>query len=518
MALFDADPNRVRDFGCAAEGLFLDYSKQRIDADALKSLFALARRCDLSEWIRRLFAGERINTTEHRAVFHMALRNPPDSPMRIDGEDVMPGVSSVLDRMSQFAESVRAGERRGHTGKQFRDVVNIGIGGSDFGPRMVCDALASLVDGPRPHFVANVDATDLLDVLKNIDPATSLFIITSKTFTTQETMINARAARAWLVAALGEEAVASHFVAVSTNCDEVGKFGIAADRMFEFWDWVGGRYSLWSAVGLSIVVALGSQRFRALLAGAHAMDEHFRTAPLEQNLPVLLGLLAMWNINFLGATTQVVIPYSQRLHSFLGWLQQLEMESNGKRVDRDGMPVDYATSPALWGDIGTNAQHAFFQMLHQGPSIHPVDFILVLDAGHEHHDAQRTLIANCLAQSAALMRGKDAIAVRAELSAKGLAGPELESAISHRVFPGDRPSNTLLLPRLDPHHLGVLLALYEHRTFVESVIWHINAFDQWGVELGKQIAGRILGAMTGGTAPELDPSTQALIARITVRD
>jgi glucose-6-phosphate isomerase len=513
-ALFDADADRPRRFSCEAEGLFLDYSKQRIDAAALSNLFALARHCDLTGWIGRLFAGERINVTEQRAAFHMALRNPADRPMFVDGADVMPRVTGVLDRICRFAESVRSGERRGYTGKAFRDVVNIGIGGSDFGPRMVCEALSPLVDGPKPHFVANVDANDLLDVLKSVDPATTLFIVTSKTFTTQETMANARAARAWLVAALGEEAVASHFVAVSTNLDECGTFGIPAERTFEFWDWVGGRYSLWSAVGLSIVVALGAQRFRALLGGAHAMDEHFRAAPLERNLPVLLGLLAVWNANFLGTASQVVIAYSQRLHSFLGWLQQLEMESNGKRVDRSGRTVDYTTTPALWGDIGTNAQHAFFQMLHQGPAIHPVDFILVVDAGHVLADAQRMLIANCLAQSTALMRGKDADVVRAELLAKGMAGAELERAIPHRVFPGNRPSNTLLVPKLDPHRLGLLLALYEHRTFVESVIWNINAFDQWGVELGKQITGRILSAMSGGSAGDLDPSTQSLIARI----
>jgi glucose-6-phosphate isomerase len=513
-ALFEQDADRAARYSCEGAGLLLDYSKQRVDATALQQLFALARQARLEDWIARMFGGEPINNTEQRAALHVALRSPTGAAICSGGRDVMPDVVAVRERMIRFSAAVRRSQRCGTRGQRFTDVVNIGIGGSDFGPRMVCRALAPLVDGPRPHFVANVDPAQLLDVLQGLDPATTLFIVTSKTFTTQETMANARAARSWLAAALGEPAVAAHFVAVSTNRQEVEKFGIAPESMFEFWDWVGGRYSLWSAVGLSALVALGADRFQALLAGAHAMDEHFRATPLERNMPVILGLLAAWNINFLGATSQVVIPYAQRLDRFVGWLQQLEMESNGKRIDRLGQPVDYATTPPLWGDVGTNAQHAFFQMLHQGSSVHPVDFILPLAGDAALPELQRMLIANCLAQSAALMAGKSTDTVTAELRATGRDDATVRALAPHRSFPGDRPSNTLLLPRLDPFHLGALLALYEHRTFVESVIWNINAFDQWGVELGKQIAGRVLGALDGGGAADLDASTQALLRRV----
>jgi glucose-6-phosphate isomerase len=409
----------------------------------------------------------------------------------------------VLDRMRAFAQTVCAGG--------FTDVVNIGIGGSDFGPRMVCTALAPQADGPQPHFVANVDGAELHALLARLDPRRTLFIVTSKTFTTQETLANAQRARAWLVQALGEQAVGRHFVAVSTNAEAVRAFGINPTAMFVFWDWVGGRYSLWSAVGLSIMLALGSRRFDALCAGAHAMDRHFCEAPPTQNLPLLLGLLAVWNVNFLGCASQVVVPYAQRLSLFCGWLQQLEMESNGKRVDRDGKLVDHATTPPLWGSVGTNAQHAYFQMLHQGPALHAIDFILPQAADHPYEEMQRMLAANCLAQSAALMLGKTADEVRTELAAAGLAGAALQAAIPHRLFPGNRPSNTLLLPRLDACHLGALLALYEHRSFVQSVIWNINPFDQWGVELGKHMARRILDRQR---LAALDASTRALWARL----
>ena len=515
--LFAADAQRPQHFSAGAAGIHLDYSKQQADARALELLLALAQQQDLPGWIGRMFAGEAINQTEHRAAFHVALRAPRDAGLRVDGRDVLADVHGVLDRICDFAEQVRSGAWLGATGRPITDVVNIGIGGSDLGPRMVCRALAAQADGPRVHFVANVDGAQLTAVLHGLEPATTLFIVTSKMFTTLETMANAAAARRWLVAALGEAAVARHCVAVSTNRAEVAKFGIDGANMFEFWDWVGGRYSLWSAVGLSIAVAIGAAGFRELLAGAHAMDQHFRTAPLAQNLPVLLGLFAVWNRNCLGtrfgARSQVVAPYAQDLEFFVPWLQQLEMESNGKSVDRDGRLVDYATTPALWGDVGTNGQHAFFQLLHQGPAIHPVDFILPLRAAHALEDQQRMLIANCLAQSSALMLGKTAQQVRAELQARGLQGAELEAAVPHRVFAGNRPSNTLLLPQLDAWHLGALLALYEHRTFVEGVIWNINSFDQWGVELGKQLAQSVLAAMAGDSAVELDPSTRALLAR-----
>jgi glucose-6-phosphate isomerase len=511
--LFAADPERARGFSAEAAGLYLDYSKQRADARTLELLLALAAQQDLAGWIKRLFGGEPINHTEHRAAFHVALRAPREAALKVGGEDVSTLVHEVLDRACAFADRLRDGGWRGATGRPITDVVNIGIGGSDLGPRMVCRALHAVADGPRAHFVANVDGAQLSAVLHGLDPASTLFIVTSKTFTTLETMANAGAARDWLTAALGPAATPRHFVAVSTNRTEVEKFGIDAANMFEFWDWVGGRYSLWSAVGLSSIVALGPQRFRQMLAGAHAMDEHFRTAPLPRNLPVLLGLLGVWNSNFLGSPSQLIAPYAQDLEYFVAWAQQLEMESNGKGVDREGLPVDYATTPVLWGDVGTNAQHAFFQMLHQGPQIHPVDFILPLKAAHRLDRQQDMLIANCLAQSAALMRGKSAAQVRAELQAKGLSGDALEAAIPHRVFGGNRPSNTILLPQLDAGHLGALLALYEHRTFVQAVLWNINAFDQWGVELGKQLAQSVLAAMAGDGRVDLDPSTRALLAR-----
>ncbi len=511
--LFAEEPQRAQRFSADGAGLHLDFSKQLADGRTLDLLLALAGQQDLRGWIGRMFGGEAINHTENRAALHLALRAPRGTAPRAGSQDVDADVHRVLERMCAFADQLRSGAWRGATGQPIRDVVNIGIGGSDLGPRMVCRALATAADGPRLRFVANVDGAQLTAALHGLEPATTLFIITSKTFTTLETMANARAARAWLTAALGEDAVRRHCVAVSTSRAEVEKFGIDTANMFEFWDWVGGRYSLWSAVGLPIVVALGPQRFRELLAGAHAMDQHFRSAPFEANLPVLLGLLAVWNNNFLGRASQVVAPYAQDLEYFVAWLQQLEMESNGKGVDREGRAVDYATTPALWGDVGTNSQHAFFQMLHQGPAIHAVDFILPQHAAHSLQQQQRLLVANCLAQSAALMQGKAAAQVRVELQAKGLSGEALEQAIPHRVFTGNRPSNTLLLPQLDAHHLGALLALYEQRTFVMSVLWNINAFDQWGVELGKQLAQSVLTAMDSGGAA-LDPSTSALLSLI----
>lgn len=484
LDLFAADPERAQTFSAEAGGLYLDYSKQRASRDTLSLLLKLAAQQNLSGWMQRLFAGEAVNHTENRAALHMALRNRSGKAMAVGGHDVMPEVLAVLKRFCDFADAIRAD-------RKITDVVNIGIGGSDLGPRMVCTALADEADGPRTHFVSNVDPHHLHDVLKIVRPQTTLFIVASKTFTTQETMANATAARRWLVQALGEAAVEQHFAAVSSNLAEVRKFGISAARTFGFWDWVGGRYSLWSAIGLPIALAIGSQRFLELLGGAHAMDEHFRTAPLEKNLPVLMGLLSVWNINFLGAASQVLAPYFQRLSLFTPWLQQLEMESNGKRVDRQGRAVDYATAPVLWGDVGTNAQHAYFQMLHQGPAVHPVDFIVVRRSGTADSEQHRLLLANALAQSAALMKG-DA------------------HADSHRQFPGNRPSNTLVLQDLSPRSLGALLALYEHRTFVQSVIWNLNPFDQWGVELGKRLAVDVL----RGEATALDASTQELLRRL----
>lgn len=513
-ALFAADADRVDHFRCEAAGLRLDYGKQLVDAAALQALLALAEQQDLAGQIRRMYGGDILNATEGRAVLHVALRAPVGSAIRVAGHDVMPEVHEVLARIDTLADAVRSGAMRGASGQAFRAILNIGIGGSDLGPRMVCETLQPFVDGPRPVFVSNVDGAQIHEALATLDPATTLICVTSKMFTTQETLANARVARAWLVDALGEAAVAQHFVAVSTNRAEVERFGISAERMYGFWDWVGGRYSLWSAVGLPIAVACGPAVFRALREGAAAMDAHFRDTPFERNLPVLLGLLGVWNSTFLGHASQVIVPYAQRLSRFVAWLQQLDMESNGKRVDRDGHIVDYTTTPALWGDVGTNAQHAFFQMLHQSPQVHPVDFILPLAPDHPHAALQRILAANCLAQSAALMLGKDEAAVRVELQARGMSAEAAAAAAPHRVFPGNRPSNTLLLPRLDAYHLGALLAAYEHRTFVASVLWNINAFDQWGVELGKQIATQVLAALEGGSDAAFDASTRALIARL----
>lgn len=511
-ARFEQDPDRARRYAAEACGLYLDYSKQRLGDDVLAALLALAEQQQLRGWIARMFAGDAINSTEHRAVGHVALRG---SASVMDGESVTAEVDGELSRMYAFADAVRSGDWRGASGEKITDVVNIGIGGSDFGPRMVWEALSQNTLQPRAHYVSNVDGAQLGLILCRLDPAKTLFVVTSKTFTTQETMANANAARRWLTAALGHAAVARHFVGVSTARKTTEAFGIAPENVFEFWDWVGGRYSLWSAVGLSSIIALGPDRFRQLLAGAHAMDLHFRDAPLADNLPVLMALFALWNNNFLGAASQVVVPYAQRLHRFVGWLQQLEMESNGKSVDRDGRPVDYPTTPVIWGDVGSNAQHAFFQMLHQGPAINPVDFILPIEPIHGYPDQQQLLIANCLAQSAALMRGKTAEQVRAELIAQGLGGDALEAAIPHRVFSGNRPSNTLLMPRLDAFHLGALCALYEHRTFVLSVLWNINAFDQWGVELGKQLAKEVVAAQADpAAAAALDPSTRLLLERV----
>jgi glucose-6-phosphate isomerase len=507
--LFEADGDRAVRYSAEACGLYLDYSKQRIDDGVLAALQGLAQQQDLAGRIAAMFAGQRINHTEHRAVLHTALRAPKGTPLVVDGQDVNGDVHRVLDRMAEFAGRVRDGRHRSATGERFTDVVNIGIGGSDLGPRMVNEALTEYCDGPRTHYVANVDGAQLAAVLALLEPASTLFIVTSKTFTTLETMANAGAARGWLVRALGENAVAQHFIAVSTNAAEVQRFGIDSERMFEFWDWVGGRYSVWSAVGLSLMIALGPERFGEWLAGAHAMDCHFRDAPAADNLPVLMALLALWNRNFLQSPTQVVAAYAQQLQHFVPWLQQLEMESNGKCVHRDGSALAVSTTPALWGDVGTNGQHAFFQMLHQGSDVHPVDFILPVVATHPWPEQQRMLIANCLAQSAALMRGKSAAEVRAELSAS-LSGEVLEQAIPHRVFPGNRPSSTLLIHRLDPYHLGALMALYEHRTFVLSVLWDINAFDQWGVELGKSLAQTVLKAMKGEDVL-LDASTSRLL-------
>jgi len=507
--LFAKDPGRGERLVAEAAGLYLDYSKQRVTDETLRLLLDLARACGVRARIDAMFAGEKINVTEGRAALHVALRAPRGARIVVDGEDVVPRVHAVLDRMAELAGRVRGGAWTGFTGRPIRNVVNIGIGGSDLGPAMATAALRFYRD-PRLtlRFVSNADGADFVAATRDLDPAETLFIVSSKTFTTIETLTNARTARAWCVKALGDErAVATHFVAVSTAEPEVRKFGIDPANMFPFWDWVGGRYSLWSAIGLSVMVAVGPERFRELLAGAHAMDEHFRAAPFEKNLPALLALLGLWYDDFFGAETQAILPYSHDLARFPAYLQQLDMESNGKHVDLDGRPVGYQTGPIVWGEPGTNGQHAFFQLLHQGTKLVPADFIgflRPLDDVAEHHPL---LLANLFAQTEALAFGKTAD----EVAAEGV--PPFQ--VPHRTFEGNRPSNTILAERLTPAILGALVALYEHKVFVQGAIRRINSFDQWGVELGKALAARIAPELTAREEPRLthDSSTSALIRR-----
>ena len=506
--LFAADPGRGERMTLAAAGVHLDYSKHRITDETLRLLVALAEQAGVRARIDAMFAGEKINETERRAVLHVALRAPRGTVIRVDGEDVVPGVHAVLDAMSAFADRVRSGEWRGHTGRRIRNVVNIGIGGSDLGPVMALEALRHYSDrGMNFRFVSNVDGTDFAEAVHDLDPAETLFVVSSKTFTTLETMTNARTARDWTVAGLGSDpaAVARHFVAVSTNAGEVAKFGIDTANMFVFWDWVGGRYSMDSAIGLSTMLAIGPAAFRDMLAGFHEMDEHFRAAPFERNVPVLMGLLSLWYADFFGAQTVAVLPYDQYLKRFPAYLQQLTMESNGKRVRLDGAVVGYDTGPIYWGEPGTNGQHSFYQLIHQGTRLVPCDFILfakTLNPLGEHHDL---LAANVFAQGEALAFGKTAEEVRAE----GVP----EWLVPHRTFPGNRPSSTLLLERLTPAALGRLVALYEHAVFVQGAVWGINPFDQWGVELGKVLAQRIVPELAAGVEPHHDSSTTALIRR-----
>ena len=503
--LFAADPGRFERFSLRVGELLLDYSKNRITGETMQLLLQLAGEADVAGWRERMFAGEKINHTEDRAVLHVALRNRANTPVIVDGEDVMPKVNAVIGRMGAFAEKVRGGEWLGYSGRQITDVVNIGIGGSDLGPQMVVQALKPYRHPRlRLHFMSNVDGAHVQEVLESLDPQTTLFIVASKTFTTQETMTNAHTARDWFLARSSDERhVAKHFVAVSTNAEAVTAFGIDPQNMFEFWDWVGGRYSLWSAIGLPIVLAVGIDRFVELLEGAHDMDSHFRTAPLAQNMPVILALLGVWYNNFFAAESQVVLPYDHDLRSLPAYLQQADMESNGKSVDREGRRVDYATGPVVWGASGINGQHAFYQLLHQGTRMVPADFI-VSAVPHTadmqaHHDI---LVANFLAQTEALMRGR----TREETQA------QTDRFVSHKVFEGNHPSNALMIDKLTPHALGMLVALYEHRIFVQGVIWNLNSYDQWGVELGKQLASRILPELhADAPVTAHDASTNALI-------
>ncbi len=507
--LFATDPQRGERLTAEAVGLFLDYSKHRITDETIRLLVALAESCGLAERIEAMFQGEKINLTEGRAVLHTALRAPRSAQIVVDGHDVVPDVHAVLDQMADFSQRVRSGEWRGHTGQPIRTVVNIGIGGSDLGPVMAYQALRHYSQRDLTfRFISNIDATDFVENVRDLDPATTLFIVASKTFTTLETMTNAHSARSWLTAALGSDAaVAKHFVAVSTNAEAVAAFGIDTANMFGFWDWVGGRYSMTSAIGLSTMIALGPDHFHALLGGFRAMDEHFRTAPFNQNLPVLMGLLNVWYSNFFGAETVAVLPYDQYLSRFPAYLQQLTMESNGKRVTLDGQPVNYQTGAIFWGEPGTNGQHSFYQLIHQGTKLIPCDFIGFCQSlnplGH-HHDL---LMANFFAQSEAMAFGKTA----AQVAAQGTP----EWLVPHRTFPGNLPSSTILADRLTPAVLGALVALYEHSVFTQGVIWDIGSFDQWGVELGKVLAGRIAPELDGVDAPSPnhDSSTNALIRR-----
>jgi glucose-6-phosphate isomerase len=440
-----------------------------------------------------MFSGEQINNTEGRAVLHVALRNRSNTPIMVDGKDVMPDVNRVLDQMKSFCEKVHSGEWLGFSGKRITDIVNIGIGGSDLGPAMICDALEPYgVEGMSVHFVSNVDGTDLSTTLEKLNPETTLFVVASKTFTTQETLTNAQSARAWFLKSASQEDVAKHFAAVSTNADAVSAFGIDTANMFEIWDWVGGRYSLWSAIGLPIALYVGYDNFERLLDGGHEMDNHFRTTPLEDNMPVIMGMLGVWYINFFGAQTHAIVPYDHSLARFPSHMQQLDMESNGKVTNRQGARLSYKTGPVIWGTPGTNGQHAYFQLIHQGTQLIPVDFVLPVNSHYPECDHQSILLANGLAQAEALMRGKTAEEVRAELVEEGYEGKALEALLPHKVFPGNRPSNTLLFPKLTPEMLGQLVALYEHKVFVQGTVWNINSFDQWGVELGKQLAKAIL--------------------------
>ena len=512
--LFEEDPNRFERFSLRACGILLDYSKNRMNGETMALLRALARERGVMTRVRAMFSGTRINETEDRAVLHSLLRDSRESPVCEVGDALRAGVERGLDAMERFSQAVRSGSWRGHTGERVADVVNIGIGGSDLGPCMVCHALAPYADGPRTHFVSNIDGAHLTATLRELDPARTLFVVASKTFTTVETMTNARAARRWLLDALVDDAaVARHFVAASADRAAVAEFGIASDNMFEFQDWVGGRYSLWSAIGLPIALAVGMARFRELLAGAHAMDLHFRDAPLDRNMPVTLALLGVWYVNFFGAETHAVLAYDQRLDRFAAHLQQLDMESNGKHVTLGSTRVDYATGPIVWGEPGTNGQHAFFQLLHQGTRLVPADFIVAARCDHDLVDQHRLLVASCLAQTEALMTGRSAGEVRVELEAAGVPRRRAGSLAVHREFDGNRPSNTLLLDRLDAFTLGALVALYEHKVFVQGAVWGINSFDQWGVELGKALATSIARELVDpGEARTHDASTAGLIA------
>jgi glucose-6-phosphate isomerase len=511
--LFDTDDQRFNKFSLQFEDILLDYSKNRIDEQTVALLMQLARECSVNKAIEAMFSGEIINVTEGRPVLHVALRNRSNTPIYVDGKDVMPDVNRVLEHMKTFSEAIISGTWKGYTGKTITDVVNIGIGGSDLGPVMVTEALKAYKNHLNMHFVSNVDGTHIVETLKGLNPETTLFLVASKTFTTQETMSNAHSARDWFIAGGGKDAdVAKHFAALSTNSEGVAKFGIDTKNMFEFWDWVGGRYSLWSAIGLSIALSIGYDNFTQLLDGAHAMDNHFKSAELEQNLPVALALVGIWYNNFFEAETNAILPYDQYMHRFAAYFQQGDMESNGKHVDRNGKPVDYQTGPIIWGEPGTNGQHAFYQLIHQGTKLIPADFIAPAQSHNplgEHHNM---LLSNFFAQTEALMNGKTREVVVDELKKAGKTDAEIEKIAPFKEFEGNRPTNSILLKKITPRSLGSLIAMYEHKIFVQGIIWNIYSFDQWGVELGKQLAGKILPELKDNNEVNThDSSTNGLI-------
>ena len=516
--LFKQNANRFEEFSLKVDDILLDYSKHRVTKDTLSMLFQLARDSRIEEWRQRMFSGEKINITENRAVLHTALRNRSNTPVYVDGKDVMPEVNAVLAQMRTFTEQVRSGQWTGYTGKRITDIVNIGIGGSDLGPVMACDALKPYASPDlKAHFVSNIDGAHLMRALEQCNPETTLFIVASKTFTTQETMTNAHSARRWFLAsAKDEQHVARHFVALSTNAKAVEAFGIDTNNMFAFWDWVGGRYSLWSAIGLSIALYVGMDNFEQMLAGGHAMDQHFLTAPLEQNMPVIMALLGIWYNNFFHVDTHAILPYDQGMARFAAYLQQADMESNGKFICRDGSRVSYKTGPVIWGEAGTNGQHAFYQLIHQGTQMVPADFLMPVKSHYkvgspddQHH---KILLANFLAQTQALMLGKTREEAREELVKQGLSGKALEDLLPHKIFEGNRPTTSIMFEQLTPHTLGKLIALYEHKIFVQGIIWDINSYDQWGVEYGKQIASQILPLLNNDERITcFDSSTNGLI-------
>jgi len=512
--LFAQDPGRFDRFSARFNGILLDFSKNRITDETMALLHRLATAANVRDWTDRMFNGDKINITEDRAVLHVALRNRSNRPILVDGVDVMPEVNRVLAHMRAFTEQVRSGAWKGYSGEAITDIVNIGIGGSDLGPVMATEALKPYgKPGLRVHFVSNVDGTHIAETLKSVRPESSLFIVASKTFTTQETLTNAHSAKKWLLeTAKDEAAIARHFVALSTNEKEVAKFGIDTANMFEFWDWVGGRYSLWSAIGLSIALFIGMDNFEELLQGGFEMDEHFRTAPPEQNLPTILALIGIWYNNFFGAQTEAILPYDQYMHRFPAYFQQGDMESNGKSVNRQSEPVGVSTGPIIWGEPGTNGQHAFYQLIHQGTKLVPCDFIAPVETHNPIGEHHAILLSNFFAQTEALMRGKTADEVRSELTAQGMHGEALERLVPHKVFSGNRPTNSILVQKITPRTLGSLIAMYEHKIFVQGIIWNINSFDQWGVELGKQLAKAILPELKDDAAvTSHDSSTNGLM-------